>query len=218
MSERKIALFGGTFDPIHRGHTAVASAAAEYIGAEKVIFIPAKRSPLKQSQPIAGEKQRQEMITLAIADNEKFTASDVEIKKTGLSYTIETVRYFDNQYRGGAAIYWLAGADSIDELPLWYGITELIDECNLSVMYRAGFDRPDFSRFAKLWGKERVEKLNSSIIETPLVDISSTQIRDRLAAGGSAEDMLCRAVAEYIHQHGLYRSPLRKAAADSASH
>ncbi|MHC4075525.1 MAG: nicotinate (nicotinamide) nucleotide adenylyltransferase [Planctomycetota bacterium] len=218
MSERKIALFGGTFDPIHRGHTAVASAAAEYIGAEKVIFIPAKRSPLKQSQPIAGEKQRLEMITLAIADNQKFAASDVEIKKPRPSYTIETVRYFQNKYGGGAVIYWLAGADSIDELPLWYGITELIDECNLSVMYRGGFDRPDFSRFAKLWGDDRVGKLNSSVIETPLVDISSTQIRNRLAGGGNADDMLYRPVAEYIRQCGLYRSPLRNAAADSASH
>jgi nicotinate-nucleotide adenylyltransferase len=218
MSERKIILFGGTFDPIHRGHTAVASAAAEYIGAEKVIFIPAKRSPLKQYQPIASEKQRLEMITLAIADNQKFAASDVELKKPGPSYTIETVRYFQNEYGTDAVIYWLAGADSIDELPLWYGITELINECNLSVMYRAGFDRPDFSRFAELWGKDRVEKLNSSIIETPLIDISSSQIRDILAAGGNADDMLCRPVAEYIRQCSLYRSRLRNTTADSASH
>ena len=107
MAKRKIALFGGTFDPIHLGHTTVAAAAAEHIGAEKIIFIPAKRSPLKSSFPKAGDDDRLAMIALAIAGNEKSQLSDRELKKAEQSYTLETVRAFQADYAGEALIYWL---------------------------------------------------------------------------------------------------------------
>jgi len=206
MAKRKIALFGGTFDPIHLGHTVVAAAAAEYIGAEKIIFIPTKRSPLKDSLPAASDDDRFAMIALAIADNSKFQLSDRELKKTEPSYTLETVRQFQADYGGDALIYWLVGADSIDELPRWYGIVELIDECNLCVMFRAGCERPDFAKFTALWGPQRVEKLQQNVIKTPLIDISSTEIRNRLAAGRDVADMLHPPVADYIRKYGLYQS------------
>ena len=135
MKKRRVALFGGTFDPIHVGHTTVAVDAAEQIGAEKVVFIPAKRSPLKGFFPKASDKDRLIMIALAIADHKMFEVSDYELNKPGPSYTLETVRRFQADYGSGTSIYWLAGADSVDELALWYKIAELIDECNISVMY-----------------------------------------------------------------------------------
>ncbi|MDD5327036.1 MAG: nicotinate (nicotinamide) nucleotide adenylyltransferase [Phycisphaerae bacterium] len=206
MIKKKIALFGGTFDPVHLGHTAVAAAAAEHIGAEKIVFIPAKRSPLKTSLPQVKDDDRLAMIALAIADDEKFLLSDYELRKTRPSYTLETVRYFQADYSGEALIYWLIGADSIDELSRWYGISELIDECNLSVMFRAGCKPPNFTKFEDIWGAARVEKLQKNIIQTPLIDISSTEIRNRLVAGGDVTDMLAPAVADYIREHGLYQS------------
>jgi len=206
MVKKKIALFGGTFDPVHLGHTAVAAVAAEHIGAEKVIFIPAKRSPLKISLPQAKDDDRLAMITLAIADNKKFMLSDYELRKARPSYTLETVRYFQADYSGEAMIYWLIGADSIDELSRWYGIIELIDECNLSVMFRAGCKPPNFAKFENIWGAARVEKLQKNIIQTPLIDVSSTEIRNRLAAGRDVTDMLAPSVAGYIRKHGLYQS------------
>jgi nicotinate-nucleotide adenylyltransferase len=206
MVKKKIALFGGTFDPIHLGHTAVAAAAAEHIGAEKIVFIPAKRSPLKDSFPEAGDGDRLAMIALAIADNEKFQLNDYELRKPEPSYTLETVRRFQADYGGKALIYWLIGADGIDELSCWYGIVELIDECNLCVMFRAGCKPPDFAKFKDVWGAARVEKLQRNVIRTPLIDISSTEIRNRLAAGRDVTDMLAHQVADYIRKHGLYRS------------
>ena len=152
MADRKIILFGGTFDPIHLGHTAVAAFAAENIKAEKVIFVPAKRSPLKNLLPKAGDSDRFAMIALAIAGNEKFELSDCELKKSTPSYTLDTVREFKKAYGEDVEIYWLVGADSVDDLPYWYKITELIDECNLCVMYRAGYEKPDFKKFTKQWG------------------------------------------------------------------
>jgi len=205
MANRKTALFGGTFDPIHLGHTEVASYAAEKIGAEKTIFVPAKHSPLKVLSPAASDRDRFEMIKLAIAGKSDFEVSDYELSKEGNNYTIETVRHFKEDCGRDAEIYWLMGADTIDELVRWRRIVELIDECNLCAMYRAGCEKPDFTRFGKVWGAERVEKLQTNIIETPLIDISSSEIRSRIAAGEDVSDMVCPAVAEYIKKHGLYK-------------
>jgi nicotinate-nucleotide adenylyltransferase len=204
MIERKTVLFGGTFDPIHLGHTAVAASAGEQIGADKVIFVPAKRSPLKAISPEAGDEDRFMMIELAISGNGRFELSDYELKKPGPSYTLETVRYFQQRLGKDAMIYWLAGADTVEDLPHWYGITELIDECNLAVMYRAGFKRSDFSGFKPIWGQQRIEKLQRNIVETPLIDISSTEIRKRLSTGRDVSGMVCPKVLQYIREHGLY--------------
>ena len=161
MSEKRIVLFGGTFDPIHLGHTTVAAAAGENIGADKVIFVPARRSPLKAFFPEASDEDRLAMIKLATAGNRMFGFSDYELKKAGPSYTLETVRYFRRQFGRRVSIYWLIGADTLEDLPHWYGITELIDECNLAVMHRAGFAAPDFSKYVSLWGEERVKKMQA---------------------------------------------------------
>jgi len=209
MEQRNIVLFGGTFDPIHLGHTTVAAEAAGAIGAEKIIFIPAKRSPLKKFFPKASDSDRLKMITIAIEGCENFQLSDHELTKPGPSYTIETVREFQTVYGAGTSIYWLAGADCIDELPHWYKITELIDECNLSIMYRAGCNPPDFTEFEALWGHERVEKLQRNVIPTPLIAISSTEIRDALAHGGDVSNMLHPSVADYIRKHNLYQSKVK---------
>jgi nicotinate-nucleotide adenylyltransferase len=203
MNKRKTALFGGTFDPIHLGHTAVAAAAGEWIGAEKVVFVLAKRSPLKAASPEAGDEDRIAMINLAISENRSFELSDYELKKTGPSYTLETVRHYKQQFRD-SDIYWLMGADGTEDLMHWYGITELLDECNLAVMFRAGFAPPDFSKFESIWGRQRIEKLQRNLIETPLIDISSTEIRNRLSTGRDVSGMVNPKVLQYIRDKGLY--------------
>ena len=204
MTEKKIILFGGTFDPVHLGHTAVAAAAGEQIGAGKVVFIPARRSPLKAFFPEAGDHDRLAMTSLAISHNSSFDISDYELKKTGPGYTLETVRHFRRKLGEDTVIYWLLGADGLDDLPHWYGITELIDECNITVMQRAGYKPPDFSKYKSLWGDRRIDKLQENIVKTPLIDISSTEIRKILAAGRDVSGMVCMEVLQYIRKQGLY--------------
>ena len=199
-------MFGGTFDPIHIGHTAVASEAAKSIGAEKLIFIPAKRSPLKGFSPRVNDRDRLEMIALATADEESFEVSDFELKKPAPSYTLKTVEAFQSEFGREVSIYWLIGADAVDDLVYWHRITDLIDTCNLVTMHRAGCEPPDFTKFQAVWGRLRVEKLQQNIVKTPLVDISSTEIRKRLAEGRNASKMLHKAVLGYIRQNGLYQS------------
>jgi nicotinate-nucleotide adenylyltransferase len=205
MVQRTIALFGGTFDPIHLGHTTVARAAAEHIRAEKIIFVPAKRSPLKGFLPRASDEDRLQMITLAIADEERFEVSDYELSKPAPSYTLETVREFQKDYGKASSIYWLVGADGVNDLVYWHRIVDLIDACNLTTMYRAGCEPPNFTKFESIWGRGRVEKLQRNVVQTPLIDISSTEIRSRIADGLEVTSLLHPAVAEYIRKEQLYR-------------
>ena len=205
MVTRRIALFGGTFDPIHLGHTTVADAAARQIGAERVIFIPAKISPLKGFFPFARDDDRLKMIELAIADHASFAASDCELKRPAPSYTLDTVRQFQRDYGPGTQIHWLIGADGVGDLVHWHKVQELIDECFLTTMRRPGFPRPDFDRFEPRWGSQRVAKLKQNIIETPLVNVSSTEVRKRLAAGEDVTEVLHPDVLRYIRVHKLYR-------------
>jgi nicotinate-nucleotide adenylyltransferase len=204
MSQRKTALFGGTFDPIHKGHIDVARSAFDIIGADRLIFVPARRSALKRELPVASGSDRLHMTRLAIAGIERFEVSNRELQRPAPSYTIDTVRHFQQEFGPNTEIYWLLGADSMGELPRWHKIQELIDTCFLTCMYRAGYEPPDFSCFADSLGAERVKKLRDNIIETPLIDISSTQIRARLAKGRGADDMLNSEVAEYIREKKLY--------------
>lgn len=205
MTDRAIALFGGTFDPIHLGHTRVAEAAAGQIDAEKVVFIPAKCSPLKGFSPRAGDEDRLAMIALAITGHDSFEASDCELKRPAPSYTLDTVRLFKRKYGPETSIHWLLGADSVEDLVHWYKVRKLIDECHLTAMQRAGYAPPDFERFVPMWGPERVAKLRRDVVQTPLIDVSSTEVRRRLAAGEDVRGMIHPDVIEYIRQHGLYR-------------
>jgi nicotinate-nucleotide adenylyltransferase len=205
MSQTKIALFGGTFDPIHKGHIGVARSAVEIIGAGKLIFVPARRSALKGESPVASDTARLQMVRLAISGIDGFYVSDWELKRPAPSYTIETVEHFRHELGPDASFYWLLGADSVAELPHWHKIKELIDTCFLTCMHRAGHKPPDFSHLIDTLGPERVKKLAENVIQTPLIDISSTQIRARLAKGQDAGDMLSPAVADYIREKKLYR-------------
>lgn len=204
MKNKKILLFGGTFDPVHLGHTTVAQAAVEYIGAERIIFIPAKRSPLKSAVPRASDMDRLKMLSLAVEGREKYEVSDYEINMPAPSYTVDTVRHFQSFYGDEIVLYWLVGADSIDDLVYWYRITELIDACKIAMMYRAAYEKPDFTKYKSVWGNDRVEKLQKNVIPTPLVDISSTQVRTRLASGEDVAQMLDVSVLSYIIEHRLY--------------
>ena len=204
MKNNTIALFGGSFDPIHLGHTTVAAHAAECLNAQKTIFIPARRSPLKHARPCVTDEDRLATIRCATANSSAFSVSDYELKRPAPSYTLHTVKYFREISPANTSIYWLMGADSVKDLPYWYGISELIRVCQLAVMYRAGFDPPDFSAFTPLWGKDQSALLQQNVVKTPLIDASSTEIRALLARGDSVHGLLDPAVLAYIQEKRLY--------------
>ena len=202
---KKIALFGGTFDPIHNGHIEVAQFATNEIGAEKVILIPARRSPHKNFKPVACAEDRIKMISLAIADRDNFEINDCEITRPEPSYTLDTVEYFRGKYDYEAELYLLIGADGLKDLAKWYRIRDLMDICHICVMFRAGVRRPDFTHFVSVIGQQCSEKLSENVIETPLINISSTDIRNKIAAGQNTEKLIDPDVLKYITEKGLYK-------------
>ena len=195
---RKIC-FGGSFNPIHHAHLVCARAVAEARGFERVVLIPSALPPHKlHAAGLAEPHHRLEMCRLATAGEVLFEVSDVELRRRGPSYTVETARELRRQ--GWPAVAWLIGADMVPILPTWHQPYDLLREVELIVMARPGrtFD------WATL--PEPFRRLEGNVVEAPLVDISATTIRRRVAAGHSIRYLTPDAVCDYIRRHGLYAS------------
>lgn len=201
---KTVILFGGSFDPIHLGHVAVAAAAGKRLCADEVVFVPAKRSPHKQDDTIADARHRFEMVSIAIENTSVLSVSDFEINRPEPSYTLDTAKHFRGMFGDEAQICFLIGADTITDLPKWYCIDELMELCRFCTMYRGGMTVPNFDRLKGVFSNQRIAQLQADIVETPLIDISSTEIRARSIAGESIEDLVAPKVSDYIKQNGLY--------------
>lgn len=204
MTKEKIILFGGTFDPIHNGHIEVANCATKKIHASKFIFIPARRSPLKSKQPVAADTDRIAMLQLAIDGYKAFEYSNVEMNRAEPSYTIDTIRQLRVKFGENCEFYWLIGADMLNDLPLWYKINDLLSECNICVMNRGGYQKPDFDRLRGRLNPEHIAGLKKNMLDTPLIEISSTEIRKKIAEGQDVSLLLPPAVLDYVKRRKLY--------------
>ena len=183
---RKIAIYGGTFDPIHHGHLIVAREALERLGAEQVTFIPARVSPLRKAAPIAGDEVRLLMIQAAIENEPGFAMDDCELRRPSPSYTINTVEQI-RQRNADATIYCLIGEDNVDKLTKWRRFDDLEKMVRFVVLDRTG-QRPAH-RYPVIRRK---------------IDISSTEIRKRVATGRSIRYFVPPAVEEIIRCEKLY--------------
>ncbi|HOK67072.1 MAG TPA: nicotinate (nicotinamide) nucleotide adenylyltransferase [Anaerohalosphaeraceae bacterium] len=201
--QNKIVLFGGTFDPVHSGHLQVADAARRHLNAERVIFIPARRPPHKSEPPAASEQDRMQMLRLALNGWKDFQVSDCEYHRPEPSFTVDTVEEFRRRLPF-ASLVWLVGADAVKDLPRWHQIDRLMALCTLAVMYRAGYPKPDFTPCKPYFTAEQIRRLQEHIVPVPLLDISATEIRRRLACGQDVEGLLPASVLEYIRSRGLY--------------
>ena len=160
--------------------------------------------------PQANDQQRLDMIQLAIQDYEGYQVCDYEVNRPAPSYTLHTVEHFKETFGDNSTVYWLIGADAVRDLPHWYGIKELLDLCTVSTMHRAGCAEPSFASLELDIGPKRVSRLSRHIITTPLLPISSTDIRKRLQNHQSTETLLDPKVAQYIRQNHLYTKPFRQ--------
>ena len=199
----RLILFGGSFDPIHNGHLAVAQHALRALNGRQLIFVPAGQSPHKIHPHTAGA-HRLAMIQCAIESLDQAVVSDCELSRPGPSYTFDTIRFFKEQTQDSAELYWLIGADQLDDLPKWYRIDELLADCRIAVMVRAGYPTPDMSRFEGAFAEPIIAQLRRNIVQTPLVPVSSTQIRRSLMRGQVPQGLLPDCVIRYIKEHGLY--------------
>ncbi len=216
MSAPNVALFGGTFDPIHCGHLIVARCVLERLSLDEVTFIPSANPPHKGRADLSDVAHRLAMVELAI-DGQRplvgvepgFACDDCETKRTGPSYTFETVMHFRERLGPHAGLHWIIGADSLAELETWHRASELVDACNILTVNRpgtsAGDFQPDLSTFGRVLNKGHVAKLERGILQTPHIDISATDIRRRVAAAQSIRYLVPEPVRQYIEDHQLYR-------------
>lgn len=196
-------MLGGTFDPIHLGHLALAEAAGEALKLERVLFMPAGNPPHKTDRSITDAKHRLRMTELAIAGNERFQISTIDLTRSGLSYTVDTLRLLKNQY-GDVDLVFIVGADSLLDLPNWYHPEEI-----LQLAYVAAAERPGFSlenvalRLGPLYEQF---SYRICLFDAPSLDISSSMLRERLAKGRTVRYLVPDAVLEYIRQNKLYEN------------
>src|SRR3954468_6742585 len=191
--------FGGSFNPIHAGHLICARAVAEKAGFEKVILVPCAQPPHKTTgEALAGAEDRLEMCRLAASQQaDLFEVDELEIKRPPPSYTIDTIR--ELKKRGAKEVHWLIGADMLMYLPKWKDPPALLKETKFVVMARPG-TTIDCSALP-----EEYQKLKAAVVEAPLIDISATDIRNRLKSGKSIEFMVASDVREYLRRRKLYR-------------
>jgi nicotinate-nucleotide adenylyltransferase len=200
VSER-YAILGGTFDPIHIGHLAIAEDVRWQLGLDHVIFIPAARQPLKDHSHVATAVDRLAMVRLGIADNPAFLVSDLEIRRGGRSYTVDTVATLRDEHPGSDMVF-IAGADVVADLHRWYQIDRLLELCRFVFVGRPGY-AIDLERLHAL---VPASQGRVSTLIGPLLDISATELRARRARGAPVRYQVPDAVLEYMEAHGLYRA------------
>ena len=199
---KKIGIMGGTFNPVHNGHLALAQAAYEYCGLDEVWFMPSGISYLKEQKDIVSGGHRLAMTGLAIQNRKHFKCSDMEICREGYTYTVDTLRLLHEKYPEDK-FYFIMGADSLFGLLKWKEPEEIASLCTFATVIRDDVDGQElFSQ------KILLEKtLDANIIMVPFqkIDISSNMIRKKLLLGENVADMLPEKVLEYIDANGLYK-------------
>jgi nicotinate-nucleotide adenylyltransferase len=182
----RVGVFGGTFDPVHVGHLAIANAALDDLRLDSVYFVPARRSPLKEDGPIASAADRLAMLTAAIADEPRFRVSQVELDREGPSFTVDTLEAL----RGEGQLYLILGADAYADFARWREPDRIRGLATIVLAARPGV--PNASAGVRM-------------LDSPLMDISSRELRARAARGRSLRYLVVESTLRYIEEHRLYR-------------
>jgi nicotinate-nucleotide adenylyltransferase len=200
----RLGLFGGSFDPVHYGHLLLAECAREVLSLDEVWLLPAAVPPHKQARELAPAQARLEMLELALAGHEQLRASPMELERGGVSYTVQTLAAVHEQ-QPAAVLFLLMGADSLRDLPTWREPARICALATPAVVRRGGSPEPDFSVLAPFVSAQRQSEIRAAQVEMPLIELSSTDLRRRAAAGQSLRFRTPRAVEKYIETHALYR-------------
>ena len=208
----RLGIFGGTFDPPHVGHLLAASDAIEHLALDRLVFVPAAVQPLKASRSTAPGADRLGMVRLMVGGDPRLDADSVELDREGLSYTVDTLKEFARRYPL-AERYFLVGADVLSSFAQWRDPQTVLELASLAVLTRRadlGRDTVDRSIAADVSGVGQSAldtelARRATLVPTRRVDVSSTEIRDRVRSGRSIHGFVTDAVAEYISSHGLYR-------------
>ena len=201
----RIAVLGGSFDPVHTGHLLVAGAILRQGLADEILFVPAKRPPHKLDRILTPAKHRLAMLQAAIEEFPQFGMSDIELQREdGPSYTIDTLETLKRIYND-SDLAFVMGMDSLAEIHTWYRATELVNRYDFLVYPRPGFEPPTRLHLNDQFGAHNAAKLLNSIVRTPGIQVSSTDIRRAASVERCLAGLVPAAVARYIEDNRLYR-------------
>lgn len=201
-SVKRLGVLGGSFDPVHTAHLLMAETVREALSLDLVLFVPTGVQPLKQGRPVTPAEHRVKMLQLALQDNPCFGISRADVDREGPSYTVDTVRQLREEWGDEASQMWfIAGADSLASFPRWRDPAGILSQTRLAVVRRPGVSVD----MAVL--EQRLPGIAASVdwIDAPLVEISATDIRQRVEAGHSIRYRVPDQVREYLVAHDLYR-------------
>lgn len=200
----RIGIFGGSFDPVHLGHLWIAEAATERLALDRLLWIPSATQPLKPDGPVAGNEQRLEMLRLAISGRAGHEVDDREIRRAGVSYSVDTVTELGKE-NPGADLFLIIGSDSLSSMRRWHQPERLLSQVVLAVVQRGGEEPIDFSVLQGLVGQDCIDLFRQCVIEMPVIEISSSEIRERAGQGSSVRHRVPRAVEAYLAANRVYR-------------
>jgi nicotinate-nucleotide adenylyltransferase len=197
----KIGILGGTFDPIHGGHLTAAAAAKRALSLDRVLLMPARTPPHRSAEPRASIYHRFAMTALAAAEHD-FLVSDLEARRDGPSYTAQTLEALQNEGHQPSELYFITGSDAFAEVETWFDYPRLLTLANFVVVSRPGAPRPS----DLIAQPQSLTPTAPSVIsiEATTADVSSTDIRRRVAAGDSIDGLVPASVSGHIRRHNLY--------------
>ena len=201
----RIGIFGGSFDPVHRGHLTLAESCRVQAALDRVWFVPAAHQPFKPDGPFATNTDRLAMLGIALADCEACEISMLEIDRGGMSYTIDTLLTLESLVPD-AQLFLLLGADSLVDFPYWRRPADICRVATPLVVNRAGEPPPNFEHLEQIVSAERLAEIQACQVEMPPQAISSSEIRRLVATGGEWEEKVPSGVVHYIRDHKLYLS------------
>jgi nicotinate-nucleotide adenylyltransferase len=200
----KIGVLGGTFDPVHNGHLAIAEEARSYLNLNEVIFLPAGQPWMKSDRSISPARHRTAMLALALQSRPYFKSSTIEIEHQGPSYSVNSIAELKAQAVEPTDWYFILGWDNLAKIPQWKEPAKLIEMCFLAAVPRPGYERPNMKKLeAALPGISK----KVILMDKPRLEISATDIRNKVAQGLPISGLVPQVVEEYIKENGLYRKP-----------
>ena len=200
----RLGIFGGSFDPIHVGHLILAEQCREHARLDEVWFLPASTPPHKRDRELVSAKQRTEMLELAVHGNGAFSVSNMELDRGGVSYTVDTLTTISEMHPD-SDLFFMMGADSLTEFPTWREPARILELATPLVVARGGEPKLDFQSLAQYTTPERLFEIVAHEVRMPLLEISSSRIRQDVAQGRSIRYRVPRAVEQYISTHELYK-------------
>ena len=211
----RFGILGGTFDPIHFGHLRLAEEVGEELGLQRVYFIPAALPPHKDGKPVSAFQDRMAMTRMAIKESPLLEALDLDAQRQGRSYSIETLKEFRRHFEGEVELFFIIGMDAFLEIGTWKDYKALFDHAHFLVISRPGFQSDDLGTFLTSLSVGFKKEKDGNIFVAPsgnrlifkeatLMDISSTDIRNRVAAGKTIRFLVPEAVRAYIMEKRLY--------------